>query len=70
MTGIENALIVAFDMKRLHPTIKRETPAMPKKIQFEWELPDTLVDALTHDRTEVAETMKAAVDGRPSCAVH
>jgi len=43
---------------------------MPKKIQFEWELPDTLVDALTHDRTEVAETMKAAVDGRPSCAVH
>jgi hypothetical protein len=57
-------------MKRLHPTIKRETPAMPKKIQFEWELPDTLVDALTHDRTEVAETMKAAVDGRPSCAVH
>lgn len=33
---------------------------MPKKIQFEWELPDTLVDALTHDRTEVAETIKAA----------
>ena len=33
---------------------------MPKKIQFEWELPDTLVDELTHDHTEVAETIKAA----------
>src|SRR5712691_6149466 len=30
-------------MKRSHPTITRGTPAMPKKIQFEWELPDTLV---------------------------
>jgi hypothetical protein len=48
------------DMKRIHATIKRGTPAMPKKIQFEWELPDTLVDALTHDRTEVADTIKAA----------
>ena len=33
---------------------------MPKKIQCEWELPDTLVDALTHDRTEVADTITAA----------
>ena len=33
---------------------------MPKKIQFEWELPETLVDELTHDRTEVADTIKAA----------
>jgi hypothetical protein len=33
---------------------------MPEKIQFEWALPDTLVDALTHDWTEVADTMKAA----------
>ena len=33
---------------------------MPKKIQFEWELPETLVEALTHDRTEIAETIKAA----------
>ena len=33
---------------------------MPKKIQFEWELPDTLVDALTHGRSEVADTIKAA----------
>jgi predicted HTH domain antitoxin len=47
-------------MKRIHATIKRGTPAMPKKIQFEWELPDTLVDELTHDRTEVADTIKAA----------
>ena len=33
---------------------------MPKKIQFEWELPDTLVEALTHDRTKVTDTIKAA----------
>ena len=33
---------------------------MPKKIQFEWELPDTLVDELMHDHTEVADTIKAA----------
>jgi hypothetical protein len=33
---------------------------MPKTIQFEWELPDTLVDALTHDRTEFTDTIKAA----------
>ncbi len=30
---------------------------MPKKIQFEWKLPDTLVAELTQDRTEVAETI-------------
>ena len=34
--------------------------AMPKKIQFEWELPDALIDALTPETTEVAETIKAA----------
>ncbi len=33
---------------------------MPKKIQFEWELPDALVDALTPETTEVAETIKTA----------
>jgi hypothetical protein len=33
---------------------------MSKKIQFEWELPDTLVDALAPDLTEVADTIKAA----------
>src|SRR2546426_12732539 len=47
-------------MKRFSTTIKRGGRAMPKKIQFEWELPDTLVDALTHDRTEVTDTIKAA----------
>jgi len=47
-------------MKRIHATIKREIPAMPKKIQFEWALPDALVDVLTHDFTEVANTIKAA----------
>jgi len=33
---------------------------MPKKIHFEWELPDVLVDELTQDRTEVSDTIKAA----------
>ena len=33
---------------------------MPKKIQFEWELPDALVEALTPETTGVAETIKAA----------
>jgi hypothetical protein len=47
-------------MKRMHTTIKRGRHAMPKKIQFEWELPDALVDALTPETTEVAETIKAA----------
>ena len=47
-------------LKRIHATINRGSPAMPKKIQFEWELPDALVDELTHDRTEVAATIKVA----------
>ena len=33
---------------------------MPKKIHFEWELPDALVDELDHDPTQIAETIKAA----------
>jgi predicted HTH domain antitoxin len=33
---------------------------MPKKIQFEWELPDMLVDVLTQDHTKVADTIKEA----------
>ena len=33
---------------------------MPKKMQCEWALLDTLVDALTHDWTEVADTITAA----------
>ena len=33
---------------------------MPKKIRFEWELPDTLVDELTRGQTDAAETIKAA----------
>ena len=33
---------------------------MPKKIQFEWELPDALVAALAPDATEVADTIKMA----------
>ena len=33
---------------------------MPKKIQFEWELPDALVHELDHDSAKLAETIKAA----------
>jgi Uncharacterised protein family (UPF0175) len=33
---------------------------MPKKIHFEWELPDALVAALAPDATEVADTIKRA----------
>jgi Uncharacterised protein family (UPF0175) len=47
-------------MKRFHTTMKRGHQAMLKKIQFEWELPDALIDALTPETTEVAETIKAA----------
>ena len=33
---------------------------MPKKIRFEWELPDALVEALAPDATEVVDTIKMA----------
>ena len=33
---------------------------MPKKIRFEWELPDALVDELTRDQADATETIKAA----------
>ena len=33
---------------------------MPKKIQFEWELPDTLVEALVQEPAAVAQTIKEA----------
>jgi hypothetical protein len=33
---------------------------MPKKIQFEWDLPDTLVDAVASDPSHMAETIKQA----------
>ena len=45
-------------MKRLYTTMKRGGHAMPKKIQFEWELPDALVDELAQDPTDVADTIK------------
>jgi hypothetical protein len=47
-------------MKKLHLLLKRKTQTMPKKIRFEWELPDTLVDELTRDKTDAADTIKAA----------
>jgi predicted HTH domain antitoxin len=33
---------------------------MPKKIQFEWDLPDALVDAVAPDASQLAETIKQA----------
>jgi len=33
---------------------------MPKRIQFEWELPDALVDAIAPDQTQAAEVIKQA----------
>jgi len=33
---------------------------MPKKIQFEWELPDALVDAIAPDAVEAVQTIKEA----------
>ncbi|MBI4640755.1 MAG: UPF0175 family protein [Candidatus Tectomicrobia bacterium] len=33
---------------------------MPKKIQFEWELPDALVASIAPDQAQVAETIKQA----------
>jgi hypothetical protein len=47
-------------MKRLTTILKRRSRAVPKKIQFEWELPDALVHELDHDVTKLAETIKAA----------
>src|ERR671933_561058 len=47
-------------MKRMQTILKRRTKAVPKKIRFEWELPDALVDELTRDQTDATETIKAA----------
>jgi predicted HTH domain antitoxin len=33
---------------------------MPKKIQFEWELPDTLVEAIVQDPAKAVEAIKQA----------
>lgn len=33
---------------------------MPHKIQFEWELPDALVDVMAPDRAQPAEAIKQA----------
>jgi hypothetical protein len=33
---------------------------MPKKIQFEWELPDALVEAIVPDPAQVTEAIKQA----------
>ena len=33
---------------------------MPKKIRFEWDLPDALVDAVAPDESQLADTIKQA----------
>jgi predicted HTH domain antitoxin len=33
---------------------------MPQKIQFEWELPDALVEAIAPDQAQAAEAIKQA----------
>ena len=33
---------------------------MPHKIQFEWELPDALIEAIAPEHTEAAEAIKQA----------
>jgi hypothetical protein len=33
---------------------------MPKKIRFEWDLPDALVDAVASDESQLADTIKQA----------
>jgi hypothetical protein len=47
-------------MKKITTILKRRSQAVPKKIQFEWELPDTLVHELDQDATKLEETIKAA----------
>ena len=47
-------------MKRLTTILKRRSRAVPKKIRFEWELPDALVQELDHDATKLSETIKTA----------
>ena len=33
---------------------------MPQKIQFEWELPDALIEAIAHEPAKAAEIIKQA----------
>jgi predicted HTH domain antitoxin len=47
-------------MKRIATILKRRSRAVPKKIHFQWELPDTLVEKLTRDQADATETIKAA----------
>jgi hypothetical protein len=41
-------------------TMKKIEYEMPKKIQFEWELPDALVDAIAPDAVGAVRTIKEA----------
>src|SRR5436305_1890967 len=47
-------------MKKITTLFQRRSHAVPKKIRFEWELPDALVHELDHDAQQLAETIKAA----------
>jgi predicted HTH domain antitoxin len=58
--GFQKAPYSELAMKKITTLLKRRSRAMPKKIQFEWELPDALVHELDHDSAKLAETIKAA----------
>jgi hypothetical protein len=47
-------------MRISNTTMKKMGYEMPKKIQFEWELPDGLVDAIAQDTVGAVRTIKEA----------
>ena len=53
-------MIYSEIMGLFQSTMKKAGYEMPKKIRFEWELPDALVDAIAQDPTEAARTIKEA----------
>ena len=58
--GFQKAPYSELAMKKITTLLKRRSRAIPKKIQFEWELPDALVHELDHDVSKLADTIKAA----------
>jgi predicted HTH domain antitoxin len=58
--GYAKAPYSELAMKKIATILKRRSQAVPKKIRFEWELPETLVDELTQDQADATESIKAA----------
>ena len=56
----EKGIYGGIVMGRFRTTIQKRRQDMPKKIQFEWELPDVLADALAQDPIGIAATIKQA----------